>query len=400
MQLKRLTVESIFDFLLVFFIIARITFRVTVEWAFLATAARLLFYVVAAIKTFLSGKIPSSHFFLWAGAFLLLSFFVSVVSDYSTNSFDMLSVVVRGIVDVFVVVLYCHEEQKVELIFRALYITGVVIFLFQLSRYDPEAVSSTGMEGNLTALRVSVADAEHVNVTGYNLLISLFGAIHVMKFQKYNKVFMCIALFSIYGGIILSGSRKILLAALAVAVIMLVKGRKNILMIVAAAIVCLVAYYLVMNVEPLYKIIGWRLDTSLTEDASFTGRMDLMKTAFNTGLESIIGVGLNNSKYYTLQNLYAHCNPLEIFADLGFLGFVSYYSLHTAYITNVFFKLKGENKKFWLVVIIAILVVDIGQVSYNLYSSLLMLACIPIGLQKKFFGFSKPIKGLQVARIS
>jgi hypothetical protein len=210
-------------------------------------------------------------------------------------------------------------------------------------------------------------------------------AYYLLKFKKLNKIFLLISIGCLYFAIILTGTRKAIIIALVVTVFLFVSGKKKVLKILALIGFCCLVLYLIKNVEIFYKIIGYRIFESVDEDESVIGRTQLMIEAFNIGASSIIGVGLNSFKYYTPTNLYAHNNMLELFADLGFFGMSIFYSMHIMYLSQAWISLKGKEKQFWVVFIVSLVAIDVGQVSYSLFASLLSIASLSVGLQHKLF---------------
>lgn len=80
----------------------------------------------------------------------------------------------------------------------------------------------------------------------------------------------------------------------------------------------------------------------------------------------ILGVGLDNAQHFNIYNAYLHNNYLEIFADLGIIGFLIYYA---PWIIAGFRFIKYRN---WLdkecnicaSLLIVFLIMDYGRVSY------------------------------------
>lgn len=387
MPLRRITMESLFDFMLVVFIIARLTFRVMPGWGFVTTYARILFFAVVLVKSIIAGRIPNSHYIFWAGAFVIFSFLVSVVSEHNLASLMMLKTLAYVLIDVGAVVLYCYEDRKIDLIFKALFITGIIIFIVLLLQFDADAILRRNQRFFL--LRFSLSKAEHTNITGYNLFISLLAAYYLLKFEKLNRTLLLISIGCIYFAIILTGTRKVLIIALIVTVLLFTNGKKKALKMTILILFCCMVLYIIKEVEVFYKIVGYRFFGSLEEDHSITGRVDLILEALNVGASNIIGVGLNCFKYYTSTNLYAHNNIVELFADLGFFGMIIFYSMHIIYLLQSWVSLKGKDKQFWVIFIISLVAVDFGQVSYSLFAYLLSISSFSIGLQHKLFGVKR-----------
>ena len=80
----------------------------------------------------------------------------------------------------------------------------------------------------------------------------------------------------------------------------------------------------------------------------------------------ILGVGLDNARYYNTYGVYLHNNYLELFADLGIVGLVLYYMIYIL-CGSRFIKYRDFNDKEFNIcatLLILILILDIGKVSY------------------------------------
>lgn len=121
-------------------------------------------------------------------------------------------------------------------------------------------------------------------------------------------------------------------------------------------------------------------------------RARLLHDAINTGLNNpIFGVGLHNSMFYTAIGKYAHNNFAEIFADLGLIGFSIFYSLYILYGYRVVRFAKEKIRRYWLVFILGFLAIDYGQVSYNLFTSIvpMVILCIEFtGCERENYGIN------------
>ena len=101
----------------------------------------------------------------------------------------------------------------------------------------------------------------------------------------------------------------------------------------------LAAFWLVMNIEPLYKLVGYRLTGAvsfLTNDGNVDASVRERNKMISAGLDMFIkhpllGVGARNysniafAKYGIWADVYAHSNLIEILADFGLIGTLLYY---------------------------------------------------------------------------
>ena len=192
----------------------------------------------------------------------------------------------------------------------------------------------------------------------------------------------------------LSGSRTafLLLVLIGVGMFFLMSKNKVLAVGVIVAFVA-IAYLLVMRVEPLYNVLGKRLESLIinlfggdTSEGSFDTRAEMIKLGWNAFLERpIFGYGLGGSFLIYEEALdaytYAHNNFIETLLNGGLVGFIIYYFIY-AYILVKLFKrayFKCDKVAICLLVInIGLLIMQIGTITYNstLDNSVLMLAVI------------------------
>lgn len=118
------------------------------------------------------------------------------------------------------------------------------------------------------------------------------------------------------------------------------KTSKRLMRLMMAVLIGLGALWAVMNVPVLYNLVGYRLEgvirmlTGGKADASASTRMEFIQIGLDIFSDyPLAGVGLNNfsvvayQDYGTYAQVYAHNTLVEILADLGLVGFISYYSI-------------------------------------------------------------------------
>lgn len=200
------------------------------------------------------------------------------------------------------------------------------------------------------------------------------------KQEKWRNVFLDIIIVVLLFFTFLSGSRtSVLIAAIYVLAFLFfehpsknaVKVLGNLLIVV---VLCGIGYFCLMNVGFLYDSIGNRVESLLMElagvsqgDGSTVTRMNMMELAREFFLEHLwLGIGMNNFKYATYYNTYAHSNYYELAACLGLVGLILYYGPLVVCLKNAVSKwIKDMNEMIVpLVVLGAFLIGDMGSVSY------------------------------------
>ena len=181
-----------------------------------------------------------------------------------------------------------------------------------------------------------------------------------------------------------SGSRKsLVLLALGIMMILVLKNlaKKSFLTkffkIVATVIFLLIVGLIVIKLN-LFGEINERM---LGLIASFTGkgevdhstwlRQGYIQLGLNVFRKSpIIGIGIDNARLLTRAlygyDHYLHNNYVELLADVGLLGFCSYYFMYVYALKNEFKFIKSKDREIYMIITITILllIMDYGMVSY------------------------------------
>lgn len=369
-------IEKIADYFFVLFIVARQAFRFTPGFTSIWPIVRYVMYGIVLLQIIIKPKIKKNGFLVWTVLFLSIGFFCSVISKYPDNGLDKCTEVFYVLVDAMCVLLYCMPKRKTNLFFWAFLISGAVIFCIQMSNFSASAVTSGA---NRILNRVSLTEAENPNLTALKLYMAFISGSYLIYFQKkYSKIALVLSTMSAIG-MVLTGSRKTFIISVVVIALLFISGRRRYLKMALLVIGATVAYDAAMNNPIVYNIIGWRLASIGGADESSMERARLLHDAINTGLNNpIFGVGLHNSMFYTAIGKYAHNNFAEIFADLGLIGFSIFYSLYILYGYRVVRFAKEKIRRYWLVFILGFLAIDYGQVSYNLFTSIvpMVILCI------------------------
>ena len=382
-------IEKIEDFIFVLFIVARQAFRYTPGFTSIWPIARYGMYGIVLLQIIKKPKIKKNGFLIWSALFLAIAFFCSIISKYPDNGLDKCSEVFFVLLDATCVLLYCLPKRKTNLFFWAFLISGAVMFCIQMSNFSAGAITSGA---NRILNRVALTEAEHPNLTALKLYMAFVSGCYLIYFQKkYSKIALVFSIMSAIG-MVLTGSRKTFIISVAVIALLFISGRKRYLKIALLVIGATVAYDVAMNNPIVYNIIGWRLASIGGADESSMERARLLHDAINTGLNNpVFGVGLHNSMYYTTIGMYAHNNFAEIFADLGIVGFSIFYSLYALYGYRIVRFAKKNIRRYWLIFIFGFLAIDYGQVSYNLFTSIvpMVILCVEfIGHDRESYGKS------------
>lgn len=226
----------------------------------------------------------------------------------------------------------------------------------------------------LTLTRYGDTFGYNSNLTAMMCAISSTICIARMKVHPIRNVAF-VAFFAVI--VALCGSKKgVIGLVLGFLIVLLFKekgGKKIVYFFIGLLVGFFIFFFVIMN-PTLYDIIGHRLvafwDILIGENAysqSTVERMELIRQAVDVWYNNFFfGIGMNNfSIVQTVsKGYYAHCNYVELLADLGIIGFILYYSLP---VYLVFSKSSIRYDSFVLKgIVVLLLFFDFALVSYQL----------------------------------
>ena len=302
---------------------------------------------------------------------------------------------------IFAIVQYIYMTDDIP---RVLRITELGIFSTAL------AVTLLSL-GTITQGRLGVGTEINSNVLA---ILSVCGAILTMylyKIEKLGRVANWFRLVFYVLVILLTGSRKgLIMIPVAVVVIQVMDG-KNIFKLLRnaliGALVMVVLYHLIMNVEVLYKITGVRLQNLLeylaegsTTEASLSDRdllpklgMEYFKQNPWTGygfdcFKLVSGKSSNGRVPIGQVGFYSHNNYVELLFGGGIIGFVLYY-IPIIYLMIKLLKSlpNAKHMPYLLAIMVSRLMVEYAYVSYyerlDIYINAIVLGCVLICPKKQ-----------------
>lgn len=232
----------------------------------------------------------------------------------------------------------------------------------------------------------------------YHLIISITYLIYWLLIKrksindklKLRSLVIIMILCILVVSALLTSIRKVLIGPLVFIVIMQLLSsksnfRKLIINMILSIIFIMATYWSIINIQPLYKIIGKRTEalvqsvikpTTNNVEGSIEEREILRRNAWDLFKKyPILGYGLDAFKSYTGNNgtsaVYAHNNYLEILASLGSVGFILYYYnfiMLFIRLYKVYNKYKCGIALYGVAFLSMQLILDYGQVTYFVIS--------------------------------
>ena len=356
-----------------------------------ASVQNITYLLFIGTALYLQGfRLRKSVYFGVYGAFLLFSGASLLWTITPDGTMKLLRVLIKVFLICVVAASYYNTSNRIERSMKAIYcsliiVVGYITIMTPVSNWTSEAL---GKEFGIDTVRYAVRAA----------FCAVLGLYYYTKTKK--KIHLAICFSMLILSLITAKRTGIVFFAIAALIYYFVLQpsiNKRLKTIIIIAIIGLIALQVIDSVPILSETIGKRmLDFTSTffggqmVDASTIQRMKLMGYAIELFQRSpIFGNGLNATRAYlgalNFEHVtYAHNNYLEIASGLGIVGIVLYYAMYVYGLLQCRRSLRIERKKqtaFIFALLVAYLVCDLMQVSYESYYEIVVLAVLVTGAQ-------------------
>lgn len=365
------------EFALAFFIFSTVMFN---EGASISVASKLLLFVVTAFECVRSRRMALNGFVVAAFIFLCYSIASLAWSQVPVESLARVKTLLFQFVCYTCVAILVGEDKQtmkvclatfvVSALASSIYVIGVNGVTFQDNRYSDGVVSS----GQLALTAV------------FSMMLCILWH-HKTKQARFWVLFIAFAIV-----LLLTSSRRDLIIICVFAVLFYAASsndiRNKLGAILVGAVICALLLFLLLNVDFLYQFVGRRLETFLDfilfgtgGDASTTGRSRLIDYGMELFHDSPVlgnGVGTFESLFSLTHGSWqtsADNNYVELFADLGIVGFACYYIPLAIFLIHGLKDLtrKSIEVRFGVVGIISFCAIDFACVWFFSKCGMLMI---------------------------
>jgi len=331
-------------------------------------------------------RLTLSPFFVWFLSFMVLG----VISILWSVSAPVGVVIIKDLVILFAVLFLIQLSvgygYKINTLLKSYFIATLANMVYVFLTVDIE---------QLGEVQLGVGLIEGWNGNAIGLMAAQGALIGIYLFSQYKskltKIILLAGVISLSIMTMYTGSRTAFIVLVVGAVLYFwirhpTKLFRNI--IITLLVVC-IAFYLIMNVEVFYNVLGSRFEGLFAlfgGEGTVDGSADIRNVFIENGIKwfsenPILGYGIGN--YSELNGMatgrftYAHNNFIEIAVDLGVIGVFLYYSVYI-YLVVKLFKNARNNSMYSLLFasLVASLISHYGNVAYyELYQNLLLLLC-------------------------
>lgn len=227
--------------------------------------------------------------------------------------------------------------------------------------------------------RIGVEINYNANTVGF--ILSMSGIISLFLFKYHNsKQFLIFSGLFIFFSLF-SGSRKAL-AVLFVGILIImslsIKNKKRLFLSFGLSIILVgFLYYAIINIQPLYEILGRRVESFISiftgsgkVDNSTNTRISMIARGYQLFLEKpLFGYGLGTYTFLGGFGMYSHNNYIEMLVSVGLIGTLIYYFMPMYILvkgTRLLLHFQFRNMLALLTCLLSgiILMMDVGMVSY------------------------------------
>lgn len=324
---------------------------------------------------------------LWYLNFVIILFLVCASREYVLINSSVKSSC-HCLLMVVTIVSIIRERSEIELFIKSFSFYGVFFCftLFPMIEYAMQGHRLQNTESEIGYLANAVS-------IGYSLMfIAIAQLWSIPRFEKrLHKIVMIILFCITFFLILLSGTRKALIAPLIFIFLQVYYKYKYLrCYLIAIFLLIVLAIYFgidyILHNEMMYSIIGNRIEglfgvlsNDYKVDDSTLIRMSLINKAWKLLLSSniLFGVGVNTT--IATLGTHAHNNYLTILCFGGIILFVSYYW----FIISLFIKnIKSDNidvlNRFFTCLFVAIFFIDATATTYNINLFVLFIALAEI----------------------
>lgn len=321
-------------------------------------------------------KLRNTSVTIWIYGFIMMSLITMFNSISIGESVSRLIAMFSVLVFLSALAQYIRNYDDIEKSINYL-ICGSLLFIIILSITNLNSLSNLSIGYGSFSME-------------FNNIITpaLYYLIWSLIYNQKNRLPKLLITLLFLGFSLLTGFKKaIFFPFVFLALMLLMKNRKNFFKIILSILILLVAimilYNFVMNNDFLYQVLGRRIQGFMNfftnegrVDGSTRTRIGLMEDAWKVFLNNpIMGVGLGAFREATRFNVYAHNNFLELLASTGVIGFVSFYWIHFLLILVFLNRIMKNKAKEMDSLLISILITnilhDIGTISYYRFSYLI-----------------------------
>ncbi len=331
-------------------------------------------------------KIKTSFYTTSFLVFVIVCYISSFYAISSETSLVMTRTLLLIWVLIFSIYNYIDDFKGVRKVINYYIVAGLLASLYILVTSDWSTIGRFGEQlGNVNSVGLMIGFA------------FIFTSYYISSEKKYSLIPIATIMLPV---ILITGSRKaiILISGAVLLMVVIRKGlvfKSRVLKTTIAIILVLLLIFVTFNVEPLYQILGVRLEGFIQLfvdpseiDSSLNTRIYMLQSGIDYFLEKpFLGYGINNYRFLYAEEVYgietySHNNIIELLVGIGLIGTIIY---HYNLLLLLFRGMKNYYKKlntdiYLPVIVITIMYILLSPTMIFYYSKHINIILILLGV--------------------
>ena len=315
-------------------------------------------------------KVEAFHAFVFI--FALFCFASSLWAIQANLAIEKGITIIELLVCMALLYSFYVKFESIEILLKSIMFGGYIVGIYSVYAYGINTIMMLIRQG----ARLD-NDYTNINMIGMVCAIAtILTVFYLLNEKMHIYMILCLPDILMVAG---SGSRKALvLMILGIFLVVLFKySSRNIVYNILKVIVIIGISYFALKMlfqSQLFSGVTSRMDSLAnlftgkgTVDGSAMKRKQMIAIGIDQFLKTpIVGIGIGNPKLINIMDAYLHNNYVELLAGGGIVGFICYYSIYGYLIFKIIKSDLLENKtsRLVLILIVLLLVMDYGAVSY------------------------------------
>ena len=382
------------DYIVGLFVLATFVFE-NARFSKLFSIIQAGFFLYFIWLLFTEKKMPLNPVVKWACT--VAGFAIILLTFHDRPSVETATIsLIKNCLKALCISLYLFKRKTPVPLISSIAFSGIICGAELLAGFLSSSLSFTELKYATNSRIGADIAGGNVNIVAMNMCFAFSAWLYLIRSQKklwIQRVFYGCLIF-ITGTALLTGTRKIL-PFFVITFFMANSDMKfKYKLITFIGIVGL--YLALMNIEPLYFLVGHKIDFFNTSKAysmykgSDSDRLMLALGAIDLFTNHPFGLGFGNVVNYL--GAYAHNNYTEVLASAGIFGFILYYGLYFWGLHISYRNRHDAISRYCLLTLVGLMVIEFGQVTY-LYSLPFFFFPILCAVSIKNLDVSSTVKG-------
>lgn len=306
--------------------------------------------------------------------FVCVSVLSSLWAYYKVRPEDIMMLLLIGIVNLGISN-YIKKESQLIIFLKTMIVCALILETYLVLRYGWATLISQRIDNDVLNSNV----ASSLFATGASLSVYIY-------FREKKLIYTIFAGILLLGTFLMGSKTGCFAVMIFTMVFFVLKDkdnfRRNLRNLVIMLLAIAVMVYAIFYIDFLYKILGRRVILFFESlqgqnvSRSTSIRLYLMSDGLRQFVKHpILGVGLSNYNYMNRYHTYAHSNIIEIAANLGIVGLLSFYGMQYQIVKKLVKvrNIESVHKAFIIAFLAVYTLYEFSTVYYSFFSDIFVL---------------------------